>query len=325
MKSFIFIAVLMAVWAGTADPVQAEVGFPSRAMRFIVPVTPGSGADTNTRAFADRFGIISGQPTVVENRPGGDMLIAMQSLLNAPADGYSALLISNSSMVINPLLIKDLPYKAADVIPILALSRVSAAIIVGPQSRFKSLADLLAAAREKPGTVTMGTYGNTYKLGVLDLANRAGVQFNLIPYKGASQALSDAVGGNVDAVMMDAGATAPLAVSGKVRALVVTADKRTTGMPDIPTAQESGIAGYTRYVYIGYGVHARTPPDVVDKLEALMQKTMASPEVRAAIQRQGAEVLGDGRQGFAAIISADAVSMRELIRVAGPEALNVKQ
>lgn len=324
MKLFSYIILLLAAWATAPDPVRAEAAYPSRPVRFIVPIGPGSGGDTAARAFANQFRVVSGQPAFVENRSGADMLIGTQNLLASPPDGYSVLLVSNGAMVISPMLVKDLPYTSTDLLPIMALSRGFAVIVTGPQSRFKSLADLLAAAREKPGTVSVGVYGTSYRLGLLNLARLAGVQFNVILYRGGPQAVTDAVGGSIDAVLVDSVTATQLVATGKLRALAVTSDKRTSAMPDVPTVQESVVPGYTLYIYLGFAVHARTPPAIVESLEALMLRTMASPELRTALQFPGVETLGVGRQGFGAMIEEDAARLRDLMRVTGADVLTLK-
>ena len=161
-------------------------------------------------------------------------------------------------------------------------------------------------------------------MGLLNLARLAGVQFNVILYRGGPQAVTDAVGGSIDAVLVDSVTATQLVATGKLRALAITSDKRTSTMPDVPTVQESFVPGYTLYIYLGFAVHARTPPAVVESLEALMLRTMASPELRTALQLPGVETLGVGRQGFVAMIEEDAAHLRDLMRVTGPDVLTLK-
>lgn len=308
--------------AGSSQAAPADDTYPSRPVRFIVPIGPGSSGDTLTRSLADKFKNITGQTTIVENRPGADTVLGTQNLVTSAADGYSILLVSASSTVINPLFMKDLPYKVDDLMPVLGLTRHVAVLVTSPTSRFKSLADVIDAARKAPGSVSVGLYGNTYRLGVVDLARRAGVQFNQVPYKGASQVLTDVVGGVADVGVLDIGGANSLVASGKLRALAVAGDKRHASMPTVPTVQESGYPGYTLQAFVGYAIHARTPAPIASRIEALMQQIVADPALREqVVQQSGGEIMGTGREQFAAMIAAETDRVRELMKVAGPDIL----
>ncbi len=311
---------LMALGLALPALAQTEAGFPSRPIRFIVPIAPGSSGDTLTRAVAEQVRIASGAATFVENRPGADLVVGTQNLVASPADGHSVLLVSTSSMIINPLVLKDLPYKVDDLMPLANFVSIPAVVVTAPGSRFKTMAELLEAARRQPGSVSVGVYGNSYRLGMLDLARRAGVQFNIIPYKGAAQAMTDVIGGAVDAALTDVGGAAPQVAGGKVRALAVAAEKRQVALPGVPTVAESGVPGYTLNVFIGFAVHAKTPAPVSAKLEAMLLKAMAQPELRDLVQKQtGAEVAGTPRQEFAAMVAGESRRLQELVKLAGPE------
>lgn len=311
-----------ALLAAQGAAVAQGDAYPSRPLRFIVPIAPGSSGDSLTRSLAEAYRQVSGQPTYVENRPGADMVIGTQALIAAPADGYSLLLVSNSSLVINPVFLKDLPYKADDLLPLVEMARSPAVLVTRPDSRFRSLAELLETAHRQPGTVSIGVYGNSYRLGLFDLARRAGVRFNAIPYKGASQAITDAVGGNVDAVMLDIGGAKPLVAGGKVRALAIATDQRHADLPGVPTVIESGVPGYTLNIFIGLAARAQTPPAVLDRMDALLQQTFSQPGVREQMQRQsGAQISGRGRQAFAATVAAEQERVQQVFRSVGPDAL----
>ncbi|MNX26886.1 Tripartite tricarboxylate transporter family receptor [compost metagenome] len=314
-----WLALALAVPTLSQAQAQADEAYPSRAVRFIVPIGPGSSGDTLTRLMAEQFRAVSGQATFVENRPGADLVVGTQNLLGAPADGHSVVLVSNSTMVINPLVIKDLPYKVEDLTPMLDLVRIPAVLVTSPDSRFKTLGDLLEAARKAPGSVSIGVYGNSYRLGALDLARRAGVKFNAIPYKGASQAIADVIGGVADAALTDVGGAAPLIASGKVRGLGVSSGKRHALMPGVPTVQEGGVADYTLFTFIGFAIRAKTPAPIAGKFEALMVRAAADPAFREQVVRiSGGEFAGTGREPFSAMIASESVRTRELVKLAGP-------
>lgn len=304
----------------TGPLLAAEPDYPARPIRFIVPIAPGSSGDTLTRVFAEQLRSTAGVATFVENRPGADLVVGTQNLLASPADGYSVLLVSTSVLIINPLMIKDLPYKAEELMPLINFLSTPAVVVTGPQGKYRTLAELLEAARRQPGSVSVGVYGNTYRLGLADLAQRAGVRFNVIPYKGASQGVADVIGGAVDAVLLDAGGAAPLVSGGKVRALAVASDKRHSLIPEVPTAAEGGLPGYQLNTFIGFAVHGKTPPAVAEKLETLMLKAMAEPSFRERVARQsGMEVVGTGRAAFASLVASETRRVRELAKGASLE------
>ncbi|RSE83923.1 tripartite tricarboxylate transporter substrate binding protein [Achromobacter denitrificans] len=292
--------------------------YPSRPIRFIVPIGPGSSGDTMTRTFAEHLRKVAGQATLVENRPGAELSLGTQVALSAPADGYTVVLISPSATVINPLFVKDLPYRPEDLLPVLNVTRHVAVLVAAAGSPYKTLGDVVDAARRDKGGVSLATYGNSYRLGALDLARRAGVDFNQVPYKGSAQAVADVVGGSVDLALIDIAGAAPLVASGKIRALAVAGDQRHPLLPDVATVQESGYPGYSLYVFIGFAIHAKTPVAVAGKLESMMRQVMDDPALRAQLyQQSGGEVVGTGSKEFSQLIQAEAVRYGELARLVG--------
>ncbi len=305
---------MAALPAGLASRFATAQG--SNAIRMIVPLGPGSGADNTTRFFAPRLAAALSLPAVVENRPGADMLIAVQALLSAPADGQTILMITPSSVVINPVVMKDLPYDSQrDIRPLIALTRSESLLATGSGSRFKTLADALEAAKARPNAVSIANYGHYYRLGAIQLQRRAGVEFNHVAYKGAAQSANDLIGGNVDLSLTDIGGSLPLIRAGKMRPLATTGVKRNPDLPDTPTIAELGFPGYSQYVWIGFGVHAKTPEPAVKRLEAALQTIAASPEYKAFTQANGnPEIIAlDGRQ-TAAWIGSEIARYRDLVK-----------
>lgn len=310
------VAFFASILAGEAG---AET-YPSHPIRFIVPIGPGSSGDTMTRTFAEHLRKVAGQATLVENRPGAELSLGTQVALSAPADGYTVVLISPSATVINPLFVKDLPYRPEDLRPVLNVTRHVAVLVASVNSPYKTLDDAVAAAKRDKGGVSLATYGNTYRLGALDLARRAGVDFNQVPYKGAAQAVADVVGGSVDLALIDIAGAAPLVNSGKIRALAVAGDVRHPLLPDVATVQEAGYPGYSLYVFIGFAIHAKTPPSVAGKLEGMMRQVMDDPALRTQLaQQSGGEVVGTGSEEFSRLIQAEALRYGELARLVGSE------
>lgn len=312
---------LTATAAGAGTLLAARSGlaqapaFPSKTVRFIVALGPGSGADTGTRFIAERFGKITGQPTVVENRPGGDGVIAVQSLLGAPADGHTLMYLTPSPMVLTPLLNPSTPYDPLrDVRPIAYGGRSQAVMVTGANSRFGSFAEVIAEAKAKPGAVRMSNYGHHYRIGALQLQQLTGAQFTHVPYKGAAQANNDVIAGDIDVAITDTGGAMPLIEAGRLRPLAQTGPARHTFLPRVPTIQELGVP-YELIVWTGFGVSARTPEPLAQKLEELLIDILKSPEYKAYNEKQGGGdvIAGSGAQ-LKALIAAETRRYRELGR-----------
>ena len=319
MKHLQVLVLVLSAMLSLASPAGAQTdAYPSRVVRFVVPIGPGSSGDVITRALADRFRALTGQPAIVENRAGGDLVIATQHMLNSPADGYTVLMVTSSIMILNPMYIKGLPYKVEDVRPVAQLTRHMAVLVTSTASKFNTLSELIAAAGSKPGAVGIGTYGNYYRLGAITLARRAGVEFGLVPYKGAAQVVADVVNGSVDVALVDPAAATALITAGKLRALAVTGTNRYQSLPGVPTVAESGFPGYDLYTFLGFAVHAQTPEPVARRLEQLILQVAEQPEFRDFIARQGgAELVGSGAREFSAVIDAETKRYRELAKSVG--------
>lgn len=289
--------------------------FPSKPVRFIVALGPGSGADTGTRFIAERFGKTTGQPTLVENRPGGDGVIAVQNLLGAPADGHTLMYLTPSPMVLTPLLNPSTPYDPLrDVRPVAYISRSQAVMVTGAKSRFASFADVIAEAKARPGTVKMSNYGHHYRIGALQLQQLTGAQFTHVPYKGAAQANNDVVAGDIDVAITDTGGAMPLIEAGRLRPLAQTGPNRHAFLPKVPTIQELGVP-YELIVWTGFGVSAKTPEPLAHRLEELLLAILKSPEYKEYNDKQGGgEIIAGTGEQLKALIQAETARYRELAR-----------
>lgn len=303
------------LWVPAAARAQADT-YPNKPLRFIVPLGPGSGADSTTRFLAERASAILGQPAIAENRPGADMLIAVQSLLSAPPDGHSILMLSPSSVVINPVLQKDLPYDAQkDIRPLATITRSFAVFVTRPDGPLTSMKDVVDAARARPGQVSLSNYGHHYRLGAISLERPLNVRFNHVVYKGAAQAINDVIGGTIDVALTDMTGALPLIDSGKLRALAVTGRARHPRLPNVPTVAETVLPDYDLYVWIGFGVHGKTPEPIARKLEAALVQAIRSPEYAKYNAEQGAsEIVGSGGDQLAALIASETERYRTLVR-----------
>lgn len=306
------LRIVLLAGLASLSPAWAE-SYPAKPVRFIAPVGPGSGGDSITRFVAERAATLLGQPTFVENRPGSDQTIGVQTMLAAPADGYSVLLISPGPMVINPAIHKALGYDVRDILPLAGAARANVALVAAGNSKFGSAAELLAAARAAPGRISLGNYGTTYRLGGLSLQQQAQVRLNEVPYKGASQMLTDVIGGSLDVALTDMGGALPLIRSGKLRALAVASRQRLAELPDVPTLREIGLPDYELTIWVGFAVSAKTPAPIVQKLESVLLQVLAQPEFEAMAARSAhMEVMAQNSREFSAQIARDAVRYRTL-------------
>jgi tripartite-type tricarboxylate transporter receptor subunit TctC len=286
--------LLLLAALAPARQVMAQ-DFPSKPIKFVVPFPPGSGTDTSARYFGKKLSEMTGQPVVVENKPGANGFIAVRSVLTAPADGYTVFIGSNSTLAVNAALFKTLPYDpVADFAPLTMLMRAPALLIVPVTSSHKTMADLISTARVQPDKLDYGSGSAGYQL-MAELFNEsAKVQTHHVPYKGASEAISAVVAGTVQLAFADVTGSFELVKGGKLRALAVASARRLSALPDVPTASEAGLPGFTAYIWVAAMVSARTPRAETDKLAALMSKIEALPETREFYDRLGAEVMQSG-------------------------------
>ena len=271
--------------------------FPSKSIKFIVPFPPGSGTDTSARYFGRKLTEMTGQPVVVENKPGANGFIAVQAVLAAPADGYTVFVGSNSTLAVNVALFRNLPYNPqVDFSPLSMMMRAPAVVVVPPQSPYKTLAELIAAAKAQPGKLNHGGGSAGYQLMNEAFNERAGVSIMNVPFKGASEALTGVASGTVDLAFADITASTELVKSGKIRALAVASDRRASSLPDVPHMGEAGLPGYGAYVWVGAMVSAKTPKAETDKLASLLAQIERMPETKAFYEKISAETMNGGAE-----------------------------
>jgi tripartite-type tricarboxylate transporter receptor subunit TctC len=266
--------------------------FPNKAVKVIVPFTAGSGSDTSARFFGEKLAAILGQPFVVENKPGASGVISVMTVKTAPADGYMILLASNSPLSVNPITIKDLPYDPLkDLKPLSGLTRGMNAYIVAPNSKLKTLADVVAASKPGMPPLNVGNYSAGYRLALEWFATLSGITLNHIPYKGGAPIFTDVMGNQLDFAIVDLGGVSSLLKSGKLRALAVSGDKRSPDFPEVPTIRESGYPEYVNYSWTSFYVRSETPEDVTAKLTDALQKVLATNDAREFVKRTGGELM----------------------------------
>lgn len=294
LLSALLCAALGSALGVFTGAVQAQE-FPSRPIRFVVPFPPGSGTDTSARYFAKKLTEMVGQPVVVDNKPGANGFIAVRAVLSAPADGYTVFIGSNSTLAVNAALFKTLPYDPqSDLAPLSMMMRSPALLIVPGQNGAKTLAELIAEARQKPGQLNFGAGSAGYQLMAESFNDMAKVQTLHVPFKGASEAVTAVSSGTVHFAFAEMTSAQELVKSGKLRALAVASERRVPSLSSVPTAAEAGLPGFTAYTWVAAMVPAKTPKAETDKLAGLMTAIERMPETREFYERMGAEVMNGG-------------------------------
>lgn len=305
-------AVLLAAML-PAGPAQADT-FPSRPIKFVVPFPPGSGTDTSARYFGRKLSELTKQPVVVENKPGANGFIGVQNALGAPADGYTVFVGSNSTLAVNVALFKKLPYDPqVDFAPLAMMMRAPVVLAVPPASPYRSVADLISAAKAQPGKLNYAGGSAGYQLMAELFNDTAGISTVHVPYKGASEALAAVASTQVDLTFSDITAAQGLVKGGKLRALAVASDKRAPALPDVPTTAEAGLPDYKAYVWVGAMVAAKTPRAEAEKLSALLTQIAAMPETREFYERQGAETMSGGAEEMRRFQAAEIALWKQIV------------
>ena len=280
--------------------------FPSRSIKFVVPFPPGSGTDTLARYFGKKLTELTGQPVVVENKPGANGFIAVRAVLAAPADGYTVFVGSNSTLAVNVALFKSLPYDPlTDLAPLTMMMRAPALLVTPASGSHTTLNDLVAAAKAQPDKLNYGSGSAGYQLMAELFNDMAGVQTHHVPFKGASEAMTAVASGTVHMAFADITGAAELVKGGKLRALAVASERRVPAVANVPTAAEAGLPGFTAYTWVAAMVSAKTPRAEVDKLAAVLSKIETLPETREFYERLGAEVMRGGPEEMRAFQSAE--------------------
>ena len=313
----LFVACAAAMAMAASFCVFAQQTYPSRPIRMIVPFTPAGGSDLVARAVAPKLAAAWGQQVVVDNRPGAGTVIGTELVVKAPPDGYT-MLQGGASLSITPSLRRNLPYDVRkDLIPVTQVATQAYLLAVYPGFPAKSVAQLLALAKQKPGQINFGASlgsgghlsGELFKL-------MTGAQIVHIPYKGAGPAIIDLIGGQIVLVFADALAVLPYLNSSKLRAIAATTSRRASMLPDVPTVAESGVPGYESSSWYGLLVPAGTPKDIIAKLNGEIIRILRVPETREWFVGAGLEPIGNSPAEFAALIEAETQKWAKVIKAA---------
>ena len=302
------------VLLGCASVAQAQ-SFPSRPVHLIVSYPAGGSSDLMARIMAEKLSDLWKQPVIVENRPGAAGSIGMDYAARQAPDGYSFVIGNLGPALVNPI-IQKVPYSMEkDFIPISLVATGPNILVVPMTSPYKTLGDLVTAARGKPGVISFGTSGPgsmSHLSGEL-LIRQAGIKLNAVPYKGGGLAVNDVVAGHLDMIVSDALPVSQFIKANRVRPLAITSDKRSRLFPDIPTFAEGGVQGLVADNWWGVYLPAGTPPAIVTAYQQALTKIMAEPDVKEKFAQLGVEAMATSQSDFRAFLASEHAKYSKLV------------
>jgi tripartite-type tricarboxylate transporter receptor subunit TctC len=311
-------SLLLAIFSLGFYPLSAQAqtqAFPSKPVRFIVTYPPGGSSDLMARIMGQKLGEAWGQPVIIESKPGAAGSIGMEYAARQPADGYTFVIGNLGPASVNPLITK-VPYSMEkDFIPVSLTATGPNILVVPEKSPFKTLADLIEAARAKPATLSFGTSGpgSMAHLGGELIMRQAKIKMLGVPYKGGGQAVNDLLAGHLDLMVSDALPVSQFIKAGKLRPLAITSGKRSPMSPDIPTFAEAGLPGLVAENWWGIFLPAGTPKAVVDNYHATLVKVMADPDLKERFGGLGVEAMASTQDEFRAFLLAESAKYAKLI------------
>ena len=307
------LGLALSTCLGTSAMAQAN--YPTRPVTIVVPFAPGGNLDILTRLIAPGMGKRLGQTIVVENKPGAGALIGLQFTARAPADGYTLAITATTSFAISPKLVPTPPYKTSDFAGVGFIAVTPMALEVNAASKFKSIQDILAYAKEHPGQVTVGNSGNgtSNHEAILLLELAAGVKFNAVAYKGSGPGMNDLLGGQIDAFMDQLASSIPYIREGKFRPLAVTTAKRSVDLPDVPTIAEFLKKDFDVSTTAGLIIPAKTPENVVAALNKALSATVQEEGIQKRIRELGGEPLSGTGAQFTDLLMQEDIKAADLV------------
>lgn len=318
---FAGLAATLLSLAGFVAPAAAQWS-PTQPIRVIIPYAAGGTSDIIARGMSEAVSQRLGQPFLIENRGGGATQLGTNAVAKAAPDGHTILLVGNT-ISINPSLFKTLPYDTLkDLAPITYAGVTPHTIVVNPDVPAKTLKELLDLARAKPGTVNYGSVGigTSFHLGTEELKKLSGTDMVHVPYKGMGQVLTDLISGNIQMAFGNTPNAAPLVQAGKLRAIAVAHPSRVNQLPDVPTVGEQGFPGFESNSGFIYFAPGGTPPEVLDRLNAVFVEVLNLPAVKDALRKQGVEVMATTRAATGDFIAKEMKRYAEVVAFSGAKA-----
>lgn len=294
--------------------------YPARPIKLIVPFPPGGGTDIIAREVANKVATSEGWTIVIDNKPGSGGNIGVDAAAKASPDGYTLVLGQTSNLAINPSLYAKLPYDPVkDLAAVGLVASAPLVVVVSSASPYRKLADVVAAAKAKPTALNYASSGNgtVAHLATEQFQKVAGIQLTHVPYKGASQGLTDLVGGQIQMYVSSVPTLIAQIKSGQLRALAVTSLQRNRDLPDVPTMVEAGYKDFEAITWFGVAGPAAMPKDAIARLNTAFNKALATPDVQKKLAAQGAEVLSGPPEKFASLIRTDGVRWGAIVKASG--------
>ena len=312
-------AAVAATAALTMPALTLAQAFPAKPVKIVVPYPPGGTNDIVVRLLAQKLGDSMGQPFVVENKPGASGNLGAEQVARAAPDGYTLLLVTTGHSI-HPSLYKNLRYNIkTDLTPVSELTRGPMLVMVTPSLPYKTVRDVIAAAKAKPGSINFGSAGNgsSTHLATELLSSMAGVKMTHIPYSGSAPAMADVMAGNAQLVMDLMFSALPQVNGGKLRAIAITGAKRSPLLPNVPTVAESGVPGFETLAWNGLMAPANTPRPIIDKLNAEIHKALDAPEMKERLRAQGFEPSPGTPEQFGALIRSEIDRWAKVVKSSG--------
>ena len=297
--------------------------WPSKPIRIIVPFAPGGPADLLPRLIGPKLTEAWGQPVVVENKPGAGGNIGMDALAKAAPDGYTLVIGPNGNLVVNPHLYPNLPYDVfRDFTPVTLLASFSNVLVVNPEVPAKTVPELIALAKAKPGALSYGSpgTGSQAHLGGEFLKLMAGIDIIHVPYNGTAPAMRDLLGGQISFMFAQTSSALPQVQSGKLRALGVASARRSAQLPDVPTIAESGLPGFEAVSWYALLAPAGTPKEIVTRLQAEIARILQLPDIREKLALQGGEPVGNTPEQLSSMLKSESSRYADIVKRANIKA-----
>lgn len=311
------LGLALATAFSTAALAQA---WPTRPIKLIVPFPAGGGTDIIARELGNKLAGNTGWTIIIDNKPGSGGNLGVDATAKAPADGYTLVLGQTSNLAINPTLYSKLPYDPQkDLTPVSLVASAPLVLVVAADSPYKTLADLVSAAKAKPGTLNYATSGNgtVAHLATELLQKTANAKLTHVPYKGAAQGATDLIGGQVQVYVSSVPTLIGHIKNGKMRALAVTSAKRADDLPQVPTVAESGYKGFDAVTWFGIAGPAALPKEVAVRLNTEINKALQTPDLQKKLGDQGADVAGSTPEKFGTLIREDIARWGKVIKESG--------
>jgi len=314
------IAALLALLLALLLPhiAAAQTSYPSKPVRLVVPSATGGGTDILARVIAQKLSESFAQQFVVDNRPGAGQMIGIEIVAKSPPDGHT-LVMAASTLAINPIMYKKVPYDAVrDFSPVTQVATLANVLVVHPSLSVKSVAELIALAKQRPGQINFASagIGTSPQMSVELLKSMAGIDMVHIPYKGTAPGVVDVLSGQVSMMAPNVLTALPHIKAGKLRALGVTTGRRIEALPEVPAIAES-LPGYESTQWYGVLAPAGTPREIVSKLHVEIARTLRLPDVKERLAADGAEPVGSSPDEFAALIKSEIEKWTRVAKAAG--------